>query len=426
MLNPEDFVHLHVHTEYSTLDGINKVSELPAYVESIGMNAVAMTDHGNISGAFKFVKECEKKKIKPIVGMEAYYTVNDRKIKEVDDLEESYYHLVLLADGDVGLHNLIKLSSFAFIDGFYRKPRVDDQLLIEHSEGIYATSACLGSRSSQLILKGRKQEALRLIEHHAEIFKDRFFIEIQLHADEEQQQVNAVLIELASRKNLPLVLTADCHYQQEDHKIIHEQALCMQTRDVMSNPKRFSFGEIDVHMASTRWMYDKAVSMNIPIEALTNTRALAQSLGSNYFTDKRNKYPKFPDCPNSTSSWHYLEKLAKTLLMEKFGGKRPPIEYIERINYELKTIKKMGFSDYMLIDWDIVNGANSIDVMVGPGRGSAAGSLVSYALGITKIDPIKHNLLFERFLNYGRAAKPMIFPKEKACSTCGTTGHHHH
>lgn len=738
-MDPSDFVHLHVHTEYSILDGINRIKDLPSQVKAMGQTALAITDHGNVSGSYKFFKSARKAGIKPIIGMEAYYTVTDRHAKEKDEDGNNYYHMVLLAKNGTGLQNLYKLSSRAYTEGMYHKPRIDDELLGDLNEGLMATSACLGSRSSQLILKGRKQEAFKLLDHHASIFEDRFFIELQLHEDEEQQTVNKVLMELAKLRKWPIVLTNDCllpgqpimtntgakpvetiskkdmvlthkgryrqvvvpvareidetvyrlglkqskkelcltgehpvqvadlngktewkkakevivgdfltfprqklvknniyvkeasicteidqdlawmlgwfaaegstwknrngdrygfnfalslqekqiatriqsiiknkfsyepkvhirknwievrgynhcialflagacgigsknkfihesiqksdqleifltslfegdgtktktsqlatasyslaygvkqalaslgywgnvsfikrkcqsgifdqyliswtkntkhprwlvfdeyiarevgsiskerykgpvynfevaedntyvsevtvhncHYTHSSDKIVHEQALCMQTNDVMSNPKRFSFGEIDVHVANHQWMWQKAQNQNVPYEAIKNSRYIADQIDDqSYFQNIKNRYPHFRGLPEGLTSWDALERLSKKELIKRLGG-TPPLVYRQRIDHELHIIKKMGFSDYMLIDWELVNGARSVGVAVGPGRGSAAGSLVAYALGITQVDPIKYGLVFERFLNYGRAATPMLLSK---------------
>jgi DNA polymerase-3 subunit alpha len=378
----------------------------------MGMRSCAITDHGNLAGSYKFYKECKKTGIKPILGLEAYYTVQDRSIREVDAMGEKYYHLVLLAQNAVGWKNLMAISSNAYTSGMFYKPRADDALLKEHNEGIIATTACLGSAFSKLILLNRRDEAERLIDGHCDIFKDRFFIELQLHRDEEQQALNKGLMEIAAKKNLPLILTNDAHYTHPEHKSLHEQALCMQTNDTMYNPKRFTFGEIDVHVGSPEWMMLRAQEQGIPMEALQNTIHIANMIDDkSYFKDTANHYPKYP-LPLECTSWEYLAKLSKQKLTERFGEK-PPLEYRERLTLELKAIKKMGFSDYILIVSRFINYAkDELDVVSGPGRGSAAGSLVCYALGITHVDPIKYNLLFSRFLNIGRAATPLIFTEE--------------
>lgn len=420
--------------EYSVLDGINRVDTLPEYISSIGQEAVAITDHGNVSGCYKFYKACKKAGVKPIIGMEAYYTVGDRTAKEKDDLDEPYYHMVLLAQNQQGLKNLFKLSSAAYTEGLYYKPRIDDELLAEYNEGILATSACLGSRSSQLILKGRRNEAERLLDHHAAMFPDRFFIEVQLHEDSEQQMVNQVLMDISTRKRWPLLLTNDCHYTHSRDKLLHERALCMQTNDVMSNPKRFSFGPIDVHVAHHDWMQEKALGQGLPYDAIENTTYIADAIDADsYFQGIRNRYPEYQGLPIGITSWQALENLCKNKLQQKFGG-IPPKVYRERLSYELKIIKKMGFYNYLLIVWEFLEGARSEGCIIGPGRGSGAGCLIAYALGITQIDPIKYGLVFERFLNYGRAATPLIFDDEMlklaeenahARATVSTCSHNH-
>lgn len=401
-----------MHTEYSLLDGINRVNTLPQYIKDIGQDAVAITDHGNVSGSYRFFKSCRQAGVKPIIGMEAYYTTNDRTVREVDDLGEPYYHLVLLALNNQGLHNLYKLSSYAYTEGMYRKPRIDDALLAEYSEGICATTSCLGSRASQLILNGNTKAAEKLIDHHYAMFNKRLLVELQLHEMEDQQKVNKALLEIAKRKNLPIILTNDCHYTHEMDKQLHEAALCMQTGSVLSDEKRFSFGTIDVHTASYEWMSRRAYQADIPESALANTVSLAEMVDANsYFEDRMNRYPRYQELTDGVSSWEELEYVAKHALYKKFGG-MPPLEYQERMNAELKAIKKIGFSDYMLIVWQFLNGARAEGVYVGPGRGSAGGSLVAYALNITQLDPIKYGLIFERFLNIGRAATPLIFNDE--------------
>ena len=408
----DKFVHLHLHTEYSLLDGINRVDTLPNYIKDIGQSAVAITDHGNVSGSYRFFKSCRKAGVKPIIGMEAYYTTKDKTVREVDELGEPYYHLVLLALNNTGLHNLYKLSSYAYTQGMYRKPRIDDALLAEYSEGICATTSCLGSRASQLILKGNTSAAEKLIDHHYALFNKRLLVELQLHEMEDQQKVNQVLLEIAKRKNLPIVLTNDCHYTHEMDKQLHEAALCMQTGSVLSDEKRFSFGTIDVHTASYQWMSRRAYQADIPAEALSNTVSLADMVDANsYFEDRMNRYPKYQELAEGVTSWDELEYVAKTALYNKFGC-MPPLEYQQRMNTELQAIKKIGFSDYMLIVWQFLNGARENGVYIGPGRGSAGGSLVAYALNITQLDPIKYGLIFERFLNIGRAATPLIFNDE--------------
>lgn len=409
-----DFVHLHCHTEYSTLDGINKIDTLPAYAKQIGMNAVAQTDHGNMVGAHAFYKECVKQDIKPVLGIEAYYSIEDRTVRAKDEHGQSYYHIVLLAKNKVGLKNLFKLSSLAYSTGYYSNPRCDDSLLMECSEGVIATSACLGSAASQAIMRGDKKQAEKMIQHHAEIFKDNFYIELQLHAGE-QEEVNKELIQIAKRHKLPMILTNDCHYMESAHKGLHEQALCIATNSHMYDKtyeeggSRFSFGDLDVHFASGDWMSRGANYYNLPSEVITNTVHISKQIDAlSYFSDIINHYPKYPDLPEGMTADEALANFARNELLKKFKGNVPKV-YKERLDYELKYIKMMGYSDYLLIQSDFIEMAKKNDIMVGLGRGSAAGSLVTYAIGITGVDPIEYDLFFERFLNIGRAAKVKTF-----------------
>jgi DNA polymerase-3 subunit alpha len=383
--------------------------------------AVAMTDHGNISGCYRFYKECNKVNVKPIIGMEAYYSVNDRTLREPDEMGKSYYHLILLAQNNIGLHNLIKLSSKAYTTGFYRKPRIDDKILADHSEGLIATTTCLGSRASQLILNNEIAAAEKLIHHHRAIFKDRFIVELQLHREEEQQAVNKVLQQIALKNDFPMIVTNDCHYAYEHDKMHHEAALCLQTKTTLSNPKRFSFGEIKVHMADHDWMWNESSNQGMPYDVISNTVELANMIDSDtYFMDRMNRYPKFKDLPEGYTSIDFLALESQHGLFNRFG-QMPTLEYQNRLTHELNVIKKMGFSDYLLIVAQFMNGARTRGVLHGPGRGSAAGSLIAYALGITEVDPIKYGLIFERFLNEGRGATPLIFNKQMAIKADGIT-----
>ena len=422
-----DFCHLHVHYETSTLDGINRIDTLPQHVADLGQTALAQTDHGNMVGSYQFFKSCVSAGVKPIIGIEAYYSILDHGVREKDDDGNNYYHLVLLAKNNVGLKNLFAISSKAFTENMYYKPRCSDALLGEYSEGIIATSACLGSRASRLILSGRKEEAERLILHHKSIFgDDNFLIELQLHEDKNQQDVNRALIEIGRRNNLPLVLTNDCHYTNHNDKQLHEMALAMSTNAKMHYPPwdperkvegssgktRFSFGDIDVAVAHRDWMWERAQRQGIPYEAIRNTSYVASLIDSDtYYSDIRNRYPEYRNSPNGLSSWDYLEQLSHELLRRKLGG-HLPAKYKERLEHENKLLKKMQFDSYLLILKDIVDDAAAIDVPMGPGRGSAAGCLVAYALGITHVDPIEKGLLFSRFLNPGRASRPLLFTPE--------------
>lgn len=378
----------------------------------MGFEALSITDHGNVSGTYEFYKECKKAGLKPILGMEAYYTVFDRSVKEQDDLGNSRpnYHMILLAQNIKGYKNLIKLSSKAYLEGFYYSPRIDDALIAEYNEGIIATSACLGSRISQLILHDRKEDAKKLLQHHAAIFKDRYFLELQCHYDPEQVLVNKILLEFAKELNLPLVLTADAHYLAYGDKQLHDKFLCISTNSKVSDKKRFNFGDLDCHLATPDEMEEKRKQFNLPEEAISNTWHIANMCTPDYFSDVHTRYPTFKDKPENVTSDEYLEMIVKMKWLEKNENKRPPEDIANRIIYELKTIKQMGYSDYFLILADLVeNGAEKRGIMAGPGRGSSSGSMVSYLLGITKVDPLKYNIPFERMINRGRGSIPRIF-----------------
>ena len=411
-----------MNAEHSTLDGINQVKTLPSYVkDELGQSACAITDHGTVSGTYRFYKSCKETGIKPILGMEAYYSIQDRTIRGKDEMGKNYHHMVLLALNNTGLHNLYKLSTEAYTTGMYYKPRIDDALIAEYSEGLAATSACLGSHTSQLIMRGEKEQAEKVITHHARMFPGKFFIEVQLH-EGDQEEVNKVLIDIAKRHDLPLILTADCHYTRQEDKGLHEETLCMQTSARMNwpaynheskdnnskGPTRFSFGDIDVHVAHHDWLWKRAQAYGIPYEAISNTMAFEAMVDdSSYFSDRRNRYPSFQGLPDDLPSWTVLERIATKGLAARMGG-TPPKNYTDRLTHELLVIKRMGFYDYLLIVQEFMNGARELDILIGPGRGSVAGSLVAWALRITEVDPIKYGLLFSRWLNPGRAARPLL------------------
>lgn len=418
-ITPSDMVHLHVHTDNSVLDGINRTNTLPARALELGQTAMAITDHGICSGHYDFWKSCNKAGVQPILGMEAYYTIDDRQAKEKDADGENYYHLVLLAKNNQGLKNLYKLSSYAFSEGFYHHARIDDDLLGKYSQDLIATTSCLGSRFSQLILKGRKNEAERLVDHHMELFKDNFLVELQTHTGE-QQIVNEHLIDIARRKNLPLILTGDSHYTCPEDKQIHEMTLAIQTKAKLWTPKRFSFGDLQVHISSAEECAAQLTALGLPLEAISNTAHVAKMVNSaDYFMDTKNHYPVFFKCPEGMTSWDYLEQLAWEKLHAHFGGEAP-VEYTERVAAELLVIKQMGFYDYVLILWDMIRLTEAAGILVGPGRGSAGGCLILYLLGVTKIDPIKYGLIMERWLNVGRAATPLIFDQEMIAQVANT------
>ena len=404
------FTHLHTHWESSYLDGILRYKNLDK-VKALGFDSIAVTDHGSLSGTYEFYKECKKVGIKPILGNEAYYSISHRSLKNQDDLGGSRpnYHMILLAQNKIGWKNLVKMNSKAYTEGFYYNPRIDDELIAEYNVGLISSSACLGSRLSKLILKNMKEDAKKLIEHHAAIFKDRYFLELQCHSDEEQLIVNGVLMEFAKELNLPLILTADSHYFAFEDKKLHDKFLCISTNSKLEDKKRFNFGSLDCHLASPETMEKKRILWNLPEEAITNTMHLAAMCTPDYFSDIVNRYPTYKDKPSNISSDDYLDMLVKMKWLERSDNQLPSQEVRERVEHELKIIKKMGFSDYFLIRYDLVKAAEEMNILEGPGRGSAAGSMVAYILGITKVDPIKYGLLFSRMLNEGRGQIPVIF-----------------
>lgn len=404
------FVHHHLHSEFSALDSIIKIEDIPKRAKELGMSSIGISDHGGLGGVYKFFNACKEEGIQPIIGMEAYWTQNDITLKGEDELGNKSYHMLLIALDNEGLHNLFKLSSIAFTDGHYIKPpRINDKLLEQYNGGLCATTACLGSRYNQLILNGRRADALKLLQYHKELFSGRFLIELETHEMEEQLIVNQVLMELAKEEDIPTILTQDSHYELPEDKPIHELALCMQTQKTINDYGRLTFGDLEVHIGDHDYMWEKAQKQNIPYEAISNTVALAKMVKSDtYFNDIMNRYPTFQNLPTDMPSWKYLESQAKEGLWDRFG-ELPPEEYRDRLAEELKVIKKMGFSDYMLIVQQLLDDARTVNLPLGPGRGSSAGSLVAYALQITEVDPLKFSLLLSRFLNEGRSAKPLIF-----------------
>lgn len=401
---------LHMHFESSTLDGIIRFKNVSKLKEK-GINSVAITDHGTLSGSYEFYKECKKAKIKPIIGMEAYWTLNHKETKQ-DDLGRSRpnYHMIILAKNKLGFKNLMKLSSQAYIDGFYYDPRIDNKLLEDHSSDLITTSGCLGSRVNQLIIKNELLLAENTLRYYKELFKDNYYIELQNHDMEEQVLVNQKLIEFSKKLSLPIIVTSDSHYMDCHDKELHDKFLAIATHDSLYNPKRFSFEGLNCHVPSYNELIENCSLSNIPEEAIINTNYIADQINPNYYDNIINKYPTFKELPEDFKSWEYLEYLVKTQYLLQNNNELPPKHIEDRIDYELKVIKKMGFSDYILILWDIIeNGVKAKNYYIGPGRGSAAGSYIMYLLGITEVNPLKYDLLFERFLDEGRAATPKIF-----------------
>lgn len=397
------FVHLHVHTEYSLLDGAIRIDELLSKIKSYGMDAVAITDHGVMYGTVDFYKKAKELGIKPILGCEVYVAPGSRFEKVAVKGSEPAFHLVLLAKDKEGYQNLTELVSRAFLEGFYYKPRVDKQLLREYSQGLIALSACLAGEVPRSILNGEIKEAEKIALEYREIFgADNFFLEIQDNQIPEQESVNQALIEIAQRHRIPLVATNDCHYLEKTDAQVHDVVLAIQTATTLDDPKRLRFPTQEFYVKSPEEM-EKSFA-HVP-SALENTLLIAERCNVELELG-RILLPEFT-VPEGFTPSTYLAHLCEEGL-EKRYGKPIPARIKEQVEYELKVISDMGYAAYFLIVWDFVSHARKKGIMVGPGRGSAAGSLVSYALGITNIDPLKYGLLFERFLNPERISMPDI------------------
>ena len=397
-----EFAHLHVHTEYSLLDGSNKINEYVARVKELGMNSAAITDHGVMFGCIDFYRAAKAAGIKPILGCEVYVAPGSRFDREIGQAEDRYYHLVLLAENNHGYENLMKIVSKAFVDGFYYKPRVDMDLLQEYHEGIIALSACLAGEVAKNITRGMYEEAKSAALRYEKIFgKGNFFLELQDHGIPQQQRVNQQLLRMSQETGIALVATNDVHYTYDTDAEAHDILLCVQTRKLLSDENRMRYEGGQYYVKSPEEMAE--LFPYIP-EALENTQKIADRCEVEIEFGVT-KLPKF-DVPAPYNSWEYLNKLCYDGLKERYSGDLTELE--KRLEYELGVIKTMGYVDYFLIVWDFIRFARDHDIMVGPGRGSAAGSLVSYTLGITKLDPIKYNLLFERFLNPERVSMPDI------------------
>ena len=396
------FAHLHVHTEYSLLDGSNKIKEYVSRVKELGMNSAAITDHGVMYGVIDFYREAKRQGIKPILGCEVYVAPNSRFDREVTGGEDRYYHLVLLAENNVGYANLMKIVSKGFVDGYYYKPRVDKEVLREYSEGIIALSACLAGEVPRLLRKNLYNEAKEKALLYEEIFgKGNFFLELQDHGIPEQRYVNQQLLKMSDETGIELVCTNDVHYTYAEDEKPHDILLCIQTGKKLSDEDRMRYVGGQYYVKSKEEM-EKLFPY--ALQALENTQKIADRCDVEIEFGVT-KLPKF-DVPKEYTSWEYLNKLCFEGLNKRYGERAKELE--ERLNYELLVIKKMGYVDYFLIVWDFIKYAKDNGIAVGPGRGSAAGSIVSYCLEITNIDPIKYSLLFERFLNPERVSMPDI------------------
>ena len=396
-----NFTHLHVHTEYSLLDGSSKIKELVKEVKELGMDSIAITDHGVMYGAIDFYKEALKVGIKPILGCEVYVASGSRFDKTYSK-DNTYYHLVLLAENNEGYENLIKLVSFGFTEGFYYKPRIDIDLLKQYNKGIIALSACMGGAVARAILNNSYEKAKEVALMYNDIFGDgNFFLELQDHGIENQTIVNQNLIKINKETGIPLVCTNDIHYIKEEDAKAHDILLCIQTGKTVEDENRMRYEGGQYYLKSPKQMLN--IFPYAP-EALENTYKIAQRCNVSFEFNKY-KLPIF-DVPQNKDAFTYLKELCLDGLKNRY--KTVTDQLLQRLDYELNTIKQMGFVDYFLIVWDFIKYAKDNDIMVGPGRGSAAGSLVSYCLKITDIDPIQYNLIFERFLNPERISMPDI------------------
>lgn len=396
------FVHLHVHTEYSLLDGSNKIKEYVSRVKELGMDSAAITDHGVMYGVIDFYRAAKEAGINPILGCEVYVAPGSRFDRELGGEDERYYHLVLLAENQTGYENLTKIVSKGFVEGYYYKPRVDMEILERYHEGIIALSACLAGEVQKYLLRGMYEEAKRTVFRYRDIFgQENYYLELQDHGMQEQTLVNQQLMRLSQETGIPLVATNDVHYTRKEDEKPHDILLCIQTGKKLADENRMRYEGGQYYVKSEeemRRLFPYAA------EAIENTQKIADRCHVEIEFGVT-KLPKY-DVPDGYTSWEYLNRLCEEGLHRHYPN--PSREVQDRLQYELSVIHKMGYVDYFLIVWDFIKYARDHGIMVGPGRGSAAGSLVSYCLGITNIDPIRYQLLFERFLNPERVSMPDI------------------
>lgn len=396
------FTHLHVHTEYSLLDGSGKIEEITARAKELGMDSLAITDHGVMYGVIDFYRAARNVGIKPILGCEVYVAPGSRFEKEPGISDDRYYHLILLAENNTGYANLMKIVSKGFVDGFYYKPRVDYEVLEEYSEGIICLSACLAGEVQKLLARNLYEEACKAALKYEAIFgKGNYFLELQDHGIPTQKLVNRLLVRMSRELNIELVATNDVHYTYEDDAEAHDILLCIQTGKKVNDEDRMRYEGGQYYLKSEEEMREL---FSYAPQALDNTHKIAERCNVEIEFGVT-KLPKY-DVPEGFTSESYLEHLCMEGLVKRYGERAAELE--ERLDYELSVIKKMGYVDYFLIVWDFINYAKSNGIAVGPGRGSAAGSIVAYCLEITDIDPIKYNLIFERFLNPERVSMPDI------------------
>jgi DNA polymerase-3 subunit alpha len=395
------FTHLHVHTEYSLLDGAARIKDLIAQVKALGMDAIAITDHGAMFGVIDFYKEAKKQGIKPILGCEVYTAARSRKDRDVE--KDKYQgHLILLAKNEKGYQNLMKIVSVGYTEGFYYKPRIDHDVLRKYSDGLIALSGCLAGNIQRKLLNGdyhgAKTEALELLDIFGE---GNFFLELQDQGLEEELQILPDMKRLHRETGIPFVATNDVHYIKQQDAKAHDILLCIQTGKTVDDQDRMSFPNDQFYLKSEHEM--RQLFADLP-EAIENTEKIAKRC--NVELDFSQMHLPDYQAPNGKNNSQYLRELCEQGLAERYDEILP--ELIERLEYELNTIERMGYTEYFLIVWDFINYARKHNIMVGPGRGSAAGSLVAYVLKITDIDPIKYGLIFERFLNPERISMPDI------------------
>ena len=419
----KDFVHLHLHTQYSLLDGAIKIKDLAKKAKEYGYRAVAITDHGNLFGTMSFYKEMKANGIKPIIGMEAYFTTGkrtERKGKGTEDniTDRINHHIILLAKNDIGLQNLMKLSSIAFVEGFYYKPRIDYEVLEQYSEGLIALTACLKGVPTFYAAQGNEEMAYSWVKKFKDIFGDDLYLELQSNHIPAQETANKTLIEIAKKYDVKFAATNDCHYLLEEDLKAHNVLMAIQMKKTLQELGEDAFGHYEgMHFASYEEMYKKFEGKWDGWEkALLNTVEISEKISDSLsvFEDKSYKFPEFlKEEASKINISDYLKELAINGLKSRIQKSQiskdiPEKEYWDRLNYELDVIKNMGFDSYFLIVSDFINWSKSNNIPVGPGRGSAAGSLVAFALNITDVDPLKHGLIFERFLNPERISMPDI------------------
>ena len=395
-----NFVHLHIHSEFSLLDGANRIKDLPVRAKELGMDAMAITDHGVMYGAIDFYKACKKEGIKPIIGCEVYVAPRSRFDKE-PNIDNKYNHLILLAKDNQGYKNLSKLVSLGFTEGYYYKPRIDLEILEKYHEGLICLSACLAGAVNQALLNGNNDKAEEIALWHKKVFGEDYYIEIQNNGIKEQVLANQKLVQLARKLDIPLVATNDAHYLKKEDAYNHEVLLCIQTGKRMSDVDRMRFDTDELYVKSPEEMieYFKAFP-----DAIENTVKIAEKCNVE-FEFGHTILPNYDVPPEFPTHFDFFKKLCDDGIKKRYG-ENPSKEILDRAEYEISVIKKMGYVDYFLIVWDFIHYAKTNGIAVGPGRGSGAGSIIAYAIEITDIDPMKYDLLFERFLNPERISMP--------------------